>query len=455
MGADKVSATLEVQFGIEGEAGGEKSIALALDEDMNLEPAAEPGGEPTIKSEFAFGEKAYIKVTRPNTDPYTMLTTWGTLKLEKEEVESKTPITEDIVFTQTFEGSLSAVPSTIQGWEWVGTDPGFEPSFTEAVATLEKPTIGVLRVKYLVRFDRWSLKVDNGTGGLGIGDEDAMPSLVIAIQGSQKANLTVNFSDGSADETHGSLSLALDEDMNVEPPDPEDPEAEPTVKSEFVFGEKAYIRVFKATREDYTMRSTWGRLRPEGSGVRSKMPIEQDVQFGNAPSASLSSTPSGIQGWEWIGRDPGVSPRFSGAEITVPEKITAILKVYYFVKFDRWSLVVDERIGDLGDPDIGPVPALVVAVQGDQSASLTVNFTDEKSLGPEEYDVVVVWDCSENSPVPGATVRIGGQTFVTGTDGSCGVGLLTPKATYQVSADKDGKSATYQVTIPEPKEDEE
>lgn len=224
--------------------------------------------------------------------------------------------------------------------------------------------------------------------------------------------ITLNFVK-TLDEVGIVLSLSLDTVANED-------------ETTFVIGNKVYLKFLSSVDEPYTIEVNMGTAKTEATNIH--YPIEDDeITFANTNSGSLGYVPVGEVDYEWIGKSAG-TPVFNGREILLDEDSIAILKCNYKTKGDRLSVVSSEA---------GTV--LVVVIQGENQASLSITFEDEEEEEePVAYELDVKNYCSDAS-LSGVTVYLDevdiGQTNI---NGIIALGALIPGSTHTLKMMKAG-----------------
>lgn len=204
-------------------------------------------------------------------------------------------------------------------------------------------------------------------------------------------------------------------------------------KTTFIPGEAVYLKLMTASDDPYTLYTSAGVIKR----IASDIPYEilEDVSFSFSKKESLQYLPRKGVDWNWIGSNPG-SPLFNGKTITINKVSVAILHCEYTTLGDRLRLLVGPNAVE-GDEEFD---VLVVAVQGDNKASLTVSYSGE-SLAPQPFDLQVSDYCGEGdeSRIEGVEVFLDGS-FVGLTDikGRIYLGELVPGTTHTLKMLKDG-----------------
>ena len=239
-----------------------------------------------------------------------------------------------------------------------------------------------------------------------------------------------------------SISITFGRDID-DPDDPDDPESEACrlilelddAKNEgattFVVGSKAYLRFLSSSRDSYTIKVSSGTGQVENTKI--PYPVSNDeVAFVNAKTGSLSYLPSGEVSWEWKGNSAG-TPLFNGREVTLSSASVAMLNCDYDCSGDRLSIRDDE---------VGSV--IVVVIQGENQASITVNFEsdpedpDDPDPTPEAYELEVKDYCSDGI-LAGVTVYFDGVDIgQTNASGIIALGGLRPGSSHTLKMAKDG-----------------
>lgn len=227
--------------------------------------------------------------------------------------------------------------------------------------------------------------------------------------------ITLNFVK-TLDEVGIVLSLSLDTVANKD-------------KTTFVIGDKVYLKFLSSVDEPYTIEVNMGTAKTEATNIH--YPIEDDeITFANTNSGSLGYVPIGEVDYEWIGKSAG-TPVFNGREILLDEDSVAVLNCSYKTKGNRLSVTNSE---------VGTV--LVVVIQGENQASLSITFEDdeddEEEKEPVAYELDVKNYCSDAS-LSGVTVYLDeidiGQTNI---NGIIALGALIPGSAHTLKMMKAG-----------------
>jgi hypothetical protein len=256
-----------------------------------------------------------------------------------------------------------------------------------------------------------------------------------------------------AETAEKSAALELADELNLD--------SEGKAKTEFIFGDKAYIRAIVSDRElPYTMESNYAYTLTKITD-EADFWTEETFTFVKTQETTLKYAPANMTPqYEWVGKAPGVSVVFSGKEIRLSAPAIGVLQVRYRALCDIWALWVrypfvgtvtydgltetDENGVETTHP---ATTSIVVLSQEDLIASLEVTYkAEENSAGETEaYDCQVVMQCS-GDPIANATVYFQGQSFVTGVDGLCDLGSLAP-GTYSATVEYEGTTTNYNFTI--------
>ena len=201
----------------------------------------------------------------------------------------------------------------------------------------------------------------------------------------------------------------------------------------------------KAVVTDYKVESSAGTVSKSGSGYIYQ--VVDTINFDRESEGALKYVPKRIVSYEWIGKQPSVSPVFSGKNVSVQTKVIAQLKVIYEIAYDRWQLSVSSPIGSLGTPSGEALEVVCVAYQDDAKASVTVSFQNkEEETSVPKNKILAAMDC-ENNPIPGAVIVFKGTPYVMAENGERNIGLVAP-GTYNVTGYAAGFSImTKEVTV--------
>ena len=218
-----------------------------------------------------------------------------------------------------------------------------------------------------------------------------------------------------------SLSIALDSKKILE--------YYQTQKTTFDIGDAVFLRVISGS-DDYTVEASQGTITKLATDILYE--VSEDVSFTNTKVASLSSLPAGSPPsvtYEWLGNNGGTA-LFNNKTITIPEPVVGILRCIYKVSGDRWKLVASPIKDD--------ATVLVVAIQGDTTASLTVSYTNEDSSTPVPVEIKVSDFCSDEV-LEDVTIWVDGDEIGrTNAEGLIYVGMFTPGSTHTLLMTKSG-----------------
>lgn len=141
-------------------------------------------------------------------------------------------------------------------------------------------------------------------------------------------SITISFySEVAAD---GSLNLDLDSEMNDD-------------KTQFLYGVKAYFRVFKYPIDMVVeLIKSDGTLAEEGSGVSEE---EEMVMFVNTDTSSINKPLKSIVSYEWFGTSLGAISA-EGNVIKSSISGVGVLKLTYESDFNRHSITIGEKESD-------------------------------------------------------------------------------------------------------------
>lgn len=361
-------------------------ISIALDETANIE---EPGKfevdskgnktwvEPKVKTSFLFGETAYLKVLRTDTQtPYSLYPSFGDVQFIGEGFLYS--VTQELTFVDTDEASLSEIPIGGVDYVWNGNKPEVSVEFKgDKVKLGAKIPAGIMVCNYKIMGERWALTCDKPA----VKGTDQQNILVSAIQKdstdpTKDLTASVNVTFGTK-KTDDKTDAAADGDVQIALDDEKNKEVYGDKKSSFKFGEKAYLKVVVSdASKAYNLDCSWGTATKEASGLSAY--TEDQLSFTNSDSATLKALPNDIPKFRWFGKKPDVGVTFDGKNVKLSTKVTAVMDVAYDTNYDQWSVVAPYNTEDVAIPGehINPMPSNVVVIQGDKSASCSVTFED-------------------------------------------------------------------------------
>ena len=126
------------------------------------------------------------------------------------------------------------------------------------------------------------------------------------------------------------LVVELDAEMNED-------------KFEFLYGEKAYFRVYTFPEDmELTITPSDGTITEEGSGESEE---EEDIAFINVSEASCPKPVSAITASKWLGTSLGAVSA-AGTVINASSEGVAVLKLNYTAQFRRYALSLSEKTED-------------------------------------------------------------------------------------------------------------
>lgn len=151
------------------------------------------------------------------------------------------------------------------------------------------------------------------------------------------ANITVSFGDG-ADGSSGHLSAEIDRR----------PDGLNGGKTSFAPGDTAHFLVYKSAnvRHDAPVASA-GTINRGGSGI--SVTKEDDIQFADTDTASLSIPVDSISSVTWLGRSLGSLTLTDPTTVKASAKGVAVARVRYVAKADAWSLSSPSTLAGLTD----------------------------------------------------------------------------------------------------------
>jgi hypothetical protein len=139
------------------------------------------------------------------------------------------------------------------------------------------------------------------------------------------------------------LVVELDAEMNED-------------KVEFLYGEKAYFRVYTFPEDmELTITPSDGAITAEGSDESEE---EEDIAFINTSEASCPKPVSSIVSSKWLGTSLGAVSA-AGTVINASSEGVAVLKLNYTAKFRRYALSLSAKEED--------EYAVVVYIQGGET----------------------------------------------------------------------------------------
>lgn len=128
-------------------------------------------------------------------------------------------------------------------------------------------------------------------------------------------------------------------------------------KTQFLYGEKAYFRVYTYPGDmDLTITESDGTITLEGSGESEE---EEDIAFANVSEGSCSKPVKSITSSKWLGNSLG-SVSAEGTKITTSKEGVAVLKLKYKADFRRYALSLSTKEEDSY--------TVIVYIQGGQEA---------------------------------------------------------------------------------------
>lgn len=151
------------------------------------------------------------------------------------------------------------------------------------------------------------------------------------------ANITVSFGDG-ADASSGHLSAEVDSR----------PDGLNEGRTSFSPGDTAHFLVYKSSNVSYNAPvSSAGSISARASGLT--VTKEDDVQFADTDTASLSIPAQSIVSVTWLGRSLGSLALADPMTLKASARGVAVARVKYTAQADAWSLASPASLGGLTD----------------------------------------------------------------------------------------------------------
>lgn len=114
-------------------------------------------------------------------------------------------------------------------------------------------------------------------------------------------------------------------------------------KTQFLYGEKAYFRVYRYPDSmTVTITESDGTITNEGSGSSDE---EEDITFANTKEGSCSKPVKSITSSKWLGNSLG-SVSAEGTKITASSKGVAVLKLGYTASYRSHALSLSAKDED-------------------------------------------------------------------------------------------------------------
>jgi hypothetical protein len=237
----------------------------------------------------------------------------------------------------------------------------------------------------------------------------------------QSSSISITFGkergngNGNGDDDKIALSLELDSAANGG-------------KTSFVVNQNVYLKFLFPGSSPYTVKSSMGTAGVAAMNIH-YLVQDEEVQFANSKTGTLRYYPLEGVTHRWIGVSAG-TPRFNGKEITLGGLSVAILNCTYKTKGDR-LFIVSGKVGNV----------LVVAIQGKNQASLTVNFGEKNGDGngkPVPYELEVKDYCTDEI-LSGVTIYLDDADIgQTDANGVIALGALVPGSTHSLRMAKGG-----------------
>ena len=146
------------------------------------------------------------------------------------------------------------------------------------------------------------------------------------------ASLTITFKS-ITDSKSGNVSIELDDEKN-------------NGKTEFMYGEKAYFRVFADPGMSVSVLSTDGAISNEGAGVSTETELKEFVE---KDTAETSKAIEGIVSHRWLGQDLGNITKSGIKEIKSSQKPDiangkiGMAEIKYTAHYKRYALSVGQK----------------------------------------------------------------------------------------------------------------
>lgn len=143
-------------------------------------------------------------------------------------------------------------------------------------------------------------------------------------------SITINFQSEVTEEDQA-LVIELDSEMNDE-------------KTSFVYGEKAYFKIYKYPSDlVVTIEQSDGTITEEGSGTVDE---EEFVSFVDTESSSVSKPVKEIADSEWFGNDLGAVSA-TGLTVEASQSGVGVLQLNYTSDFTRHAITIGEKSEEL------------------------------------------------------------------------------------------------------------
>jgi hypothetical protein len=151
-------------------------------------------------------------------------------------------------------------------------------------------------------------------------------------------SIVVTFHTEVAEE-YQALVVELDDEMNDD-------------KTQFLYGEKAYFRIFKYPPSlSITIFKSDGTITSEGSGDSEE---EDTITFVNTDEGAVSKPVKNITSYEWLGNSLG-SVSAVGTKVKASQSGVAVLKLKYKSNFVRHAISVSTK-----EEEIYPVVVFII-----------------------------------------------------------------------------------------------
>lgn len=114
-------------------------------------------------------------------------------------------------------------------------------------------------------------------------------------------------------------------------------------KTQFLYGEKAYFKIYKYPSDlSIAITQSDGTIASEGSGTSDE---SENITFTNSKTGSTSKPVKSVTGSEWLGNSLG-AVSVVGEDVTANTKGVGILALDYTASFTRHSLTVSGKSED-------------------------------------------------------------------------------------------------------------
>lgn len=152
------------------------------------------------------------------------------------------------------------------------------------------------------------------------------------------SSITVTFvtqTSEDAEENNQSIHVELDDEKNLEVYGEE--------KSQFLYGEKAYFRIYKYPDSlAISLTQSDGTLTNEGSGTSE---TSENISFTNTNEGSAAKPVNQITGSSWLGKSLGAVSAV-GTTVSASQTGVGVLKLEYTSNFTRHAISVEQKTED-------------------------------------------------------------------------------------------------------------